>query len=147
MAQVLVSYLMNSRRSLPYGLRIWDDGRLESFDTTHETVDERGGVKSRQVQPGWYELGELNVKQLDQIKQAIAAIDFAAMPRVITTDDTLHSDPTASEWVIRTSTGPVNIKIPQWAPLPDGAEPLAKLVNVISHVVSADVIFDDEDDE
>ena len=146
MAQILVSYLMNSRRSTPYGLRIWDDGRVESFDTSHETVDARGRVKTEAVQPGWYELGELNISQLDEIRKAVDAVNFDAMPRIIKTDDTLHADPTVSEWIAKTATGQVNVKVPQWAPLPPGAEPLAKLVTTITHIVSEGA-DDDDDDE
>lgn len=147
MAQILVSYFMNSRRSTPYGLRIWDDGRIESFDTSHETVDARGKIKTEAVTPGWYPLGEMSIDQLDEVRKAVDAVNFAAMPSVIKTEDTLHADPTVSEWVAKTPQGQVNVKVPQWAPLPPGAEPLAKLVTIITNIVSEGADDDDDDEE
>lgn len=51
MAQLLVSYFMQNRRSVPYGLRIWDDGRVESFDLAHENTDDRGHTSTEDVKP------------------------------------------------------------------------------------------------
>jgi len=137
MAELLVSFIIRSRRTSPTGQRIWEDGLAEGYWTSRLEKGDDGAYRPQPVPPGWYELVKLNSAQLEAVKGAIDAADVSSMPAHIDSVAEGQSDPSWAEWQIQTDDGLKTVRVAQWGPLDERAEPLMDLLLQITNTVNA----------
>lgn len=136
MAELLVSYHMQGHNSEPYGIRVWEDGRAESFRTSRRVKDSSGQHVTERLPPDWYPLAELGEGALAEIQTAVENAHFEDMPAIIPAEQSLSSDYTQSEWHALTEDGPKAVVVERWAPLPEAAQPLAELIAQLTKIIN-----------
>jgi hypothetical protein len=137
MAELLVSFIIRSRRTSPTGQRVWEDGLAEGYWTSRLEKGDDGVYRPQPVPPGWYELVRLSSAQLEAVQEAIDAADVSSMPAHIDTVAEGQSDSSWAEWQIQTDDGLKSVRVAQWGPLDERAAPLMDLLMQITNTVNA----------
>ena len=137
MPELLVSFVIRSRRTAPTGQRVWEGGLVEGYWTSRLEKGDDGVYRPQPVPPGWYELVKLSSAQLEAVKGAIDEADISAIPTDIDTVVEERSDPSWAEWQILMDDGLKTIRVAQWGPLDEQAKPLMDLLMRITNIVNA----------
>lgn len=134
MAQLLVSYLLRPPRGDAFGIRIWDDGKVETFASSWRTKNAAGEHVTEPLIPGWHPLTEVGDNALKLIRRAVAEVDFQALPEVIPAE--VNGSGTTADWEALTEEGPAKTRVTSWDPLPSAARPLARLIEDLTTIIN-----------
>jgi len=139
MADLIVSYFIESPVSEPHGQRIWEDGKVENFRTSKYVKGSDGKYHDEPVVPDWYPIASLSPSQVEAVRQAVADSNLDNLPSHLL-DRAESSDlyPETAEWKFLSQTNvQKTVKIDEWAPVGPTQGPLLRLVQRVGDIVSA----------
>jgi hypothetical protein len=138
MADLIVSYYIESPVATPHGQRIWDDGKVENFRTSKYVKGSDGKYHDEPVVPDWYEVAILSQSQVDAVRQAVADSNLDQLPlRLAASGKSSDLYPEAATWQFMSEDdGQKTVEIEDWSPVGPTQGPLLQLVQRLGEIVS-----------
>lgn len=132
MADLVVSYLVQTPHGNPYGHRIWADGKAEGYQVSKPVRKGDGSFEYQSVEPGFYPIATLSAQQVESLKREVNASGLSDLEGDVRAKGASTTDAGSIEWQIAGEGGKRTIRIAPW-PAADG-EPLSSLVTLIQHI-------------
>ncbi|MBE2182270.1 MAG: hypothetical protein IAE89_02480 [Anaerolineae bacterium] len=136
MTDLLFSYLVRDSTSDPYGQRLYDDGKVESYRVSRLVKSASGAYQEQPVTPGWYPAATLNEDQLAQSRAAIEASGVRGMPAKVTGSANNTSDLASGEIEVMTGDGLHKMTVKPWYPGGDTGRRLFHLISQLNNLIT-----------
>jgi len=137
MPDLIISYFVQSPHGNPYGNRIYEDGKVESYRVSKLVKSASGAYQDEPVTPGWYPIAKLNETQLGAARQAVEASDVRHMPEKVIGNPGNTSDPAKGELQVRSDSGVRKITVEPWFPGGETGQALFNLTRELNDLINA----------
>jgi hypothetical protein len=136
MAQIVVSYYVETLRGSAFGQRVWDNGLVENYLGTRVIKSSDGSHQQVQVTPGWYAIAQLSGAQVSAVRHAAERAHLPELPEHIAPDAALNEHTGQSaQWQVLTEAGLKTITIEHWAPVGEVQGALRALIERMGQIV------------
>lgn len=132
MADLIVSYLVQSPTGAPYGHRIRSDGVAEGYQVSKPVRKTDGSFEYQAVHPDFYPVARLSPQQVEAVRGAVDAAGLPALPDNVRARGTSSTDAGSVEWQIHDGEGVRTIRVAPWPPAND--EPTFALMTLILRI-------------
>ncbi len=135
MADLIVSYLVKSQHSKPYGQRIYDNGKAEDYRISRLVKAADGSYQEQSVDPGWYPVTELSASQLEAVQQAVETSGLRDLPAHVSGDGKGSTANREAEWQVQAGGQTKTVHVAPWPPGGDTGQALFNLTQRLSEIV------------
>ena len=132
MADLIVSYLVQSPTGTPFGHRILSDGTAEGYQVSKPVRKADGSFEYQAVTPGFYPVARLSSQQVEAVRKAVEGAGLPTMPDTVRARGTSSTDAGSAEWQIQIGGKARTIQVAPWPPASD--EPVAALMNLVLRI-------------
>jgi hypothetical protein len=132
MADLVVSYVVQSRTGTPYGHRIWSDGTAEGYQVSKPVRRPDGSFEYQSVHPDFYPVARLSAAQVEAVRSAVESSRLAGLPENVRSKGTNNSDADSIDWQLAGNDGVRTVHVAPWPPAND--EPVAALTTLVQRI-------------